>query len=298
MAFVLQLLGHPPVEELHRLEAGVGTGQIHLHPGDVDHPGSVTGGAAGLGGFGPGESLLHQPVGQAAHRRKADSLVVELVCDHPPPTVEFADEVGRWHVDILVIRGRRDHRADGDDWGTCEAGEVGRHQDHRDSLVLGDVRIGADCEPHVVGLVGARREDLRAVDHPLVAVTHGLGAQRREIGPGIGLGVADCEVDLAGEDLREVFGLLLVRAECHDRRTDGVQGDEWKRGAGPLNLVEKDELIRRRTPLAAVLLGPTDTEPAVGPHLADDRVEQRAALARDPESGPDLGCEQVGEVLP
>ena len=64
----------------------------------------------------------------------------------------------------------------------------------------GSVRHG---QPDVVGLVGAAGEDLVAVDEPLVAVAHGPGSQRGEVGAGTGLGVADGAVDLAGQDARQ-----------------------------------------------------------------------------------------------
>ena len=80
--------------------------------------------------------------------------------------------------------------------------------------------FGAHREPAVVGVAGERRPHLLAVDHVLVAVAHRARGERREVGAGAGLRVADAEVDVAREDLREEELLLLVGAEAHDRRPD------------------------------------------------------------------------------
>ena len=76
-------------------------------------------------------------------------------------------------------------------------GRVHGHDEHRDALVLGGLGIGADGQPDVVGVAGQAGEDLRPVDDVLVAVAHGPGGQRGQVGAGVGLGVADAEVDLA-----------------------------------------------------------------------------------------------------
>ena len=100
-----------------------------------------------------------------------------------------------------------------------------------------------------------------------------------EVGARLGLGVADREVDLAGEDAGQEARLLLVGAVRHDRRADGVDGDERERRMGALHLVEQDELIGRRPALAAELLRPAEAEPAVGAHLPHDPAELGVALA-------------------
>src|SRR4051812_38667237 len=70
------------------------------------------------------------------------------------------------------------------------------------------VRIGPRGEPDVLALVGPGREDLVPVDDVLVAFADGARPERREVGPRFGLRVADREVDLALEDLREEELLL------------------------------------------------------------------------------------------
>ena len=77
-----------------------------------------------------------------------------------------------------------------------------------------------------------------------------------------------------------IFGrkncLLLVGAEVHDRRADGVEREHRHRRAGAHRLVEEDELLDRRATLAAPLLGPADARPAVGAHLLPDAPGGRA----------------------
>ena len=164
--------------------------------------------------------------------------------------------------------------------------------------MLGRVGVGAGGQPDVVGLVGAAGEDLVPVDGPFVPVQHGPGAQRGQVGAGTGLGVADGEVDLAGQDPRQEEALLLVGPEPHDHRAHGVEGDEGERGPGPLHLGEEDELVRGRAALAPELLGPADAQPPVLAHTPDQRPEHLAALGLGVEGLADVVGEQLGEVGP
>ena len=163
--------------------------------------------------------------------------------------------------------------------------------------MLRDLGVGAAGQPDVVGLVGTAREDLGPVDDVLLTVAHGPRAQRGEIGAGPGLGVADGEVQLAGEDLRQEERLLLLGTETHDGRPDGVDGDEGERRAGAPRLVEEDELVRRRPALPAELLGPPDAEPAVLADLAHHLRPGLAALAALGQARPHLVGEELGVVL-
>ena len=267
--------------------------QVHLHPRHVDHGSALT----RFGRTAPLGDLVPETVREAAHGGEPDALVVELRGDELPAGVDVADDVSLRHAHIVVVRGGRRVPADSDDRRAFEPRRRRRHDDDRDSLVLGRVGIGAASEPHVVGLVGATGEHLVAVDHPLIAVEDRPRAQRRQVGAGLRFRVADGEVDLAGEDPGQEERLLLVAAEAHDRGPDRVEGDERERRPGPLHLVEEDELVGRRPPLTAVLPGPPDPEPPVRSDLPDDVAEQRAALPRLPQLGPDLGRQQLREVL-
>jgi hypothetical protein len=169
-------------------------------------------------------------------------------------------------------------------------------EEDRDALVLGRIGVGAGGQPDVVGVAGQRRVDLLAVDDPLVAVLDGGGAQRRQVGPGRGLGVADRRMQLAGQDAGQEERLLLVRPELLDRLAHRVDAQERDGGADPPSLVEEDELLDLAAALATVLLRPADTEPAVPTHLADglEAVGPTGLAAHD--FVRDLGGHQIVEV--
>src|SRR4030095_10293198 len=104
-----------------------------------------------------------------------------------------------------------------------------------------------------------------------VAVAHGAGLERGEVGAGIGLGIADREVDLAPEERAQGLLLFGLAARRPQTRPDRVQRDERDRRTRTARLLEPDQLLDRRAPLAAVLDRPADPEPTVAPHLADRR---------------------------
>src|SRR6185369_3320164 len=132
----------------------------------------------------------------------------------------------------------------------------------------------------------------------VVAVADGARLERGEVGAGPRLGVADAEDELPLEDARQQRRLLRRGAELHDRRPDGVDGDDVQRRPRAIGLVPEDELLERRAALAAVLLRPADAEPAVGAHAADDvPVDGPAALVPlGVERRPELWGEQVAIV--
>ncbi len=262
--------------------------EVGLHPGHVAE--APLEGAAGR--------LDPHPLGQGADRGETHPLVVELAGDEAPALVPLPDEGGARHPDVVVVRGGRGHPADGDQRGAGEPRRRGGHEEDRDALVLGGVGVGPGGQPDVVGLVGAAGEDLVAVDDPLVTVEHGPGAQRGEVGARTRLGVADGEVDLAGQDAREEEALLLVGAEAHEHGTDGVEGHERERCPGPLHLGEEDELVGGGPALPAVLLRPADPEPAVLSHPAHQGAEDLAPLLLAVQRPADVGRQHVGEVGP
>lgn len=222
--------------------------------------------------------------------------MVELRGDQLPTAVDVTDHVSLRHADTAVVRRCGLETADGVDRRPREARVVGRHHEDGDAFVLGCLGIGTACEPHVVGGIGAGGEDFVAVDDPLVAVGDGAGLERGEVGAGFGLGVADREDDVAGQDARQEALLLLVGAVLHQCRADRVDGDERERETRALHLVEEHELFLDGTALPAVFFGPADTQPAVPTQQTDDLAEVLAAHTLLTGLAPLLLGQQAREI--
>ena len=114
---------------------------------------------------------------------------VNIVTRHP--SFSLADAVGDRNAHVVEVDlaelARPEHRRQRPD---LDAGCVHRQDQPADALVLRRVGVGADEQLAVVGDVAVRRPDLLAVDDVIVAVAHGAGAQRGEVGAGVGLGEA------------------------------------------------------------------------------------------------------------
>ncbi len=148
--------------------------------------------------------------------------------------------------------------------GPGEAGIPGVHDEDRDALVLGRIFVGPHREPDVIGVVPTRGEDLLPVDHIVVAVEDRGRGERRQVGAGLGFGVADGEVHVAGEDRGQELPLLLLGAVHLEGRADRLQRDRGQRDIGADGLVGEDLLFDlteppcRRTPSAT----PTPSQPS------------------------------------
>ena len=105
-----------------------------------------------------------------------------------------------------------------------ETGGVRRDDDHRPAQVR--LRVGIRDGEHdpEAGSLGARREPLVPVDHPLVPVEDGTGAQCRRVRAGdLGLRHGEERPHLAGDQRREKPLALVVRAiEMEDLGVPGV----------------------------------------------------------------------------
>ena len=99
-------------------------------------------------------------------------------------------------------------------------------EERREALVLGHVGIGPAHRERDVGDVRARRPHLLAVHHPLVAVTHGAGRSRREVGAGVRLAEELAHHEVAAVELRQVRGAQLGRRVREQRGTDEPDGDD------------------------------------------------------------------------
>jgi hypothetical protein len=149
-------------------------------------------------------------------------------------------------------------RANGD------AGRVHRHQQEADAVLLLRLLVGAYQEKDPVGVHRQRGPDLLAVDHPMVALQHRLGAQRGEVGAGVGLAVALAPDVLARQDLRQEILLLLRAAEFDQQRADHGHAHVVQPGAAvALLFFQEDQLLGRGDPHAAELLRPVRREPAL-----------------------------------
>ena len=95
-----------------------------------------------------------------------------------------------------------------------QTGSPGRNEEGRDLVGPG---LGRDGDQR--GDLGPRVGDERlgAVDHPLVAIEHGLGAGPSRIRTGIRFGQAECSQSASGCQVGEPLTLLLLGAEAVDR---------------------------------------------------------------------------------
>src|SRR5690606_32144995 len=116
------------------------------------------------------------------------------------------------------------------------------------------------------------------------------------VGAGARLRVADREVAPAGQDARQELALQLLGAVGRERRAHGVEREEGGREARALSLVGEDRLLDRGAPLAAILPGPADSEPAVGAHLLERLPIERPAALAARDLGLQLGGHHRGEV--
>jgi hypothetical protein len=103
-------------------------------------------------------------------------------------------------------------------------GHVAQEVGH--AAVLGHVGIGAGHQDGEPGEVGAGRPHLLAVDHPLVAVTLGAGAERGEVGAGPRLAEQLAPDLLTGPQRLQEPPLLLLGAERQDGRGRHAQADD------------------------------------------------------------------------
>ena len=85
----------------------------------------------------------------------------------------------------------------------------------------------------------------------MVAVAYRAGAQRREVGAGLGLAVAHAVHGLATQDLGQILPLLLRRAEHHQRV--GLDRGTDPRRLAALHHLHEGDLLDRRARLAAEL---------------------------------------------
>ena len=177
------------------------------------------------------------------------------------------------------------------------AGQIGRDHQHADALVLGGIGISANESQEHIGVVGARRPHLLPVDHELVAIDVGAGAQRREVGARARLTHSQRRGHFGPQDRHRPAPLLLGCAERDQRRGDDadalrVEG-EVAPAAGQFLLV--DVLLQDRGVAATELGRIPGQQPAVVEHQPLPAPGPVRDMAAGPRTFERLGV--VGQML-
>jgi len=180
----------------------------------------------------------------------------------PPAVVLLADAVGHRHPgpvqeDLAEVR-LPVHGLHGPH---LDAGLVHMEDEPGDAPVLGRVGVGPHQQFAVVGHVRPGAPDLLAAHDVLVALPHGPGGQRGQVGAGAGLGEALAPDAVAAENPRQVVTPLLLGALGHEGRAGvGVAHEDDAdvgRTRGGVLLLE-DQLLRDGQAAAAVLDRPVE----------------------------------------
>ena len=154
-------------------------------------------------------------------------------------------------------------------------------------------RRGAAQHDEPVVLVGRRGPDLRAVEHPAVAVARRLGGQRGEVAAAVGLAHPDAERQLAAG--RSPGGTSASAPRC---RTWRCTGPDWRSATqwwptGAPQRSSSSTTMKRSTAdavVAAVRRGQGHPQPAPVAELA----RERGVLGRvHPEAGPERSAGQL-----
>ncbi|MNM35126.1 hypothetical protein D3C81_457980 [compost metagenome] len=130
--------------------------------------------------------------------------------------------------------------------------------DHDQAAALGPgTRVGLAHDHHHVAGQAVADEGLAAVDHPLVTVAHGGGADRLEVGTGARLGHRDGQYGFAGADFRQPFLLLLFGAQTHDVGRDDVRmhAQAPARNPGAVQLFDQHRRVPEITTATAIFGG-------------------------------------------
>ncbi|GIU87553.1 MAG: hypothetical protein KatS3mg009_2068 [Acidimicrobiia bacterium] len=156
---------------------------------------------------------------------------------------------------------------------------------------LGASRVGAHEELAPVGEVRQGRPRLLPVDDPVVAVAHGGGAQRREVGACVRLREPLAPDVVAAQHPRQERALLGLGAVRDDRRGDVGQADRVERAgrARPVHLLGVHDLLHHAGAAPAPLLGPGDRGVA---GVGERAVPRRAGAPAC--SGPGRGASRRG----
>src|SRR5690606_14552822 len=204
-----------------------------------------------------GGNLLQVAQGRlgGADAGQAGTLVGQQVLGAGPALVLFTDQVFHRYAYVIeehfvdfMVAVQSDDRAHGDTWG--------RHVDQQegDAALLLGFRVGTHQTEDHVGVLAQSGPGLLTVDDVVVAIAHGAGLQRGEVGTGAWLGVALAPPVLTGQDAWQVLLLLCFGTELDDHRSDhGDAEGNGARRAGGRGFFIKDVFLYRAPVGAAVL---------------------------------------------
>gem|GEM_PF-5844522 len=238
---------------------------LHLDLGDLSAEQRVFEHRLAIADFLHGDALeVRQHRLGRADAGQARALVGQQVLGAGPTLVFLTDKVFHRHADIveedlvdLVVA------VQGDDRPHTDARALHVDQQEADAALLLGLGVGAHQAEDHVGVLTKGGPGLLAVDHVVVAVTHGAGLEAGEVGAGTGLGIALAPPVLTGEDARQIMVDLLLGAELDDHRSDHVdaEGHGTRCAEGGALLVE-DVLFHRAPGGAAQLHRPARRIPA------------------------------------
>ena len=212
-----------------------------------------------------------------------------------------ADEVGSRHTDIV----EEDLRGPGT--GLAHLVVVGTdghalrlrgHEEDRDALGPGGVRVGAGEDHEDIGGLGVGDESFRTVDDVVIAVALGLGAQARGVGAGLGFGEGEGGDDLAGSQTGQPFGFLLSGAVVDEHLPgDAVvraeQGPEGRCGVAEFH--SQQCILLGVEAEAAVLLGQGPAEESHLGGFLDDRFGESVLVLDLGLEGDDLLADEFSD---
>ena len=184
--------------------------------------------------------------------------------------------------------------------GDLEPFGAGRHEEHRDPVLV--VGIGSGRDDRQLAVHGVRDEHLPAVDPPAVAVLHGGGSDAGDVGDRVGFGHADRQDGVARQHPRHPLGELLSAPGVDQVRAGHVGVDEHGDiESGERRCAERLGEGRRGEhphPETAVFRGNSEAEHAELAHLAQHVAGHLAGFFPGVAVGQDLvGHERDGLVV-
>ena len=100
----------------------------------------------------------------------------------------------------------------------CVAGRFGWHQERADAA-LASTFVGYSHHNRKVGILARRDELFGAVEHVMIGVKRGRGAQAGRVGACMCLGQRECAEHFTARQRHQPIALLLLVGEAHQDRT-------------------------------------------------------------------------------